>query len=124
MKTYPLCLWVLLTACAPRAQDTKTGSSVAPALDCAETADALERRGRHLEASFYWEAALRNGGDETRILPRLFVTQVRSGRLRAAKYSMERLVELHPGSRELREMLTLLTVYTPRPDRHTAEVSP
>lgn len=126
MKPISLCFCILLADCASTSQDTTTvhPTTGGPYLDCAAMADALERRGRHLEASYYWEAALRNGGEEEGILPRLFVTQVRSGRLRAAKFTIHRLLELHPENRELHAFQNLLARYAPPPDLQSPEVSP
>lgn len=62
--------------------------------DAMVIAELLERQGYYLESSYYYEAALANGGDEDAILPRLVCTQIRANRLRAAKQGVERLREI------------------------------
>lgn len=61
-----------------------------------ETANQLCKRGRFLEASTFYEAALEAGAHEPQILPKLIIAQVRSGRLRAARQSVTRLAAIDP----------------------------
>jgi hypothetical protein len=76
--------------------------------DAMVIAELLERRGYYLEASYYYEAALANGGDEDSILPRLICTQIRANRLRAAKQGVERLREIDGDNETIASLLELL----------------
>ncbi|MCP4606154.1 MAG: hypothetical protein GY847_37515 [Proteobacteria bacterium] len=91
-----------------------------------KTARALEKMGNHLEASIYFEAALAQGGDEQEILPSLIASQIRAGRLRAAKRNVVRLQEIEHNPahvEELEELVRLLDRFAPRePDRSSVEV--
>ncbi len=75
--------------------------------------ETLARRGRFMEASFFFEAAISRGADETEVLPLLIASQVQSNRLRAAKQNVVRLAEISGWSAPLDELLTLLARYTP-----------
>jgi hypothetical protein len=68
--------------------------------------------GRHLEASIYFEAALDGGLNELEVLPSLVVSQVRAGRIEAAKQNVHRLAQIAPDRDcviELKELLARLT---------------
>jgi hypothetical protein len=110
-------LWFLvgMAACGhqrPGIRESDAGKALGD-LDYERVARALERQGRHLEASFYYEAALRNGEDEARILPPLIVSQIRAERLRAAKQSIARLRAIRGNPEHLAALLDLISRYTP-----------
>jgi hypothetical protein len=88
-------------------------------------ARALERRGNHLEASFYYEAILAIGGREQLILPQLIRAQVRAGRLRAAGDNLTRLREIaETGNPNLENLSNLLARYTATSRPRTNEIRP
>ncbi len=77
-----------------------------------KAAKTLDKQGRHLEASVYYEAAIDGGNCEREILPLLISSQVRAGRLEAAKQNIARLGQIAPkyrGINELEELITNLT---------------
>ena len=76
--------------------------------DAMVIAELLARRGYYLEASYFYEAALADGGDEDSILPRLICMQIRANRLRAAKQGVERLREIDGDNETLASLLELL----------------
>lgn len=76
---------------------------------------ALQSAGYHLEASYFLEAALANGGDEKKVLPLLVAAQVRAGRLSAARRNLARLKEIEPGREGADELAALLDRLAPGP---------
>jgi hypothetical protein len=108
---------VLYTACAsfvPKdLEPPKRRSAQVEGASYLKTARALEQAGAHLEASVYFESALVAGCDEQIVLPHLISTQVRSGRLRAAKKSVARFISLDGESTWAREMERLLEQFVP-----------
>ena len=90
-----------------------------------DRAEALDRIGAHLEASFYLEAALAGGGDEQRLLPCLIGVLVRANRLRAARMYLNRLEQLVPENQNLTELRGLLARFAPQKNvPGTLEVTP
>ena len=84
-----------------------------PASRNLEIADAMVVRGRYLEASFFYEAALTVSTEEADILPKLIASQVRAGRLRAAGQNTERLISLVGEHPLLIRLSRLLALYAP-----------
>ena len=102
--------------CASATPEPKASPEAARAAACRRNlavGDAMSKRGRHLEASFYYEAALTPETDEVRILPKLIAAQVRSGRLRAAGNNTARLIALVGEQPELVRLSRLLSAYAP-----------
>jgi hypothetical protein len=125
-------VWLAATAasCARAApRDTspgpasRSGSDTAPQLVLA--AGRLAANGRHLEASWYLEAALAAGGDERAVLPALAIEEVRAGRLRAARESLDRLAAIMPDRPGLAELTGMVSRLVDGRDRATGgEVAP
>jgi tetratricopeptide (TPR) repeat protein len=86
---------------------------------CLDRALALEKVGNHLESGIYFEAALRYGGEEERILPLLVAAQVRSGQLRAAQKNVSRLLEIKEDQPYVEELQNLLAKLVAQSDGHS-----
>ncbi|MDD5305945.1 MAG: hypothetical protein PHU25_01365 [Deltaproteobacteria bacterium] len=112
---------------APRdtAPDPGTGTDAVAAAQMVAAAGRLAATGRHLEASWYLEAALTAGGDERAVLPALAIEEVRAGRLRAARESLDRLAVIMPGHPGLEELAgTVLRLTDGRDGAASREVAP
>jgi len=73
-----------------------------------EEALALRDRGDYLRSGWALEAALQRGADEDAYLSLLVDSQIRSGRLLAALFTLERLCSMHPdhdGARRLHRLI-------------------
>ena len=132
MKFKHLLLVLIFAGGCGGAQTPKTAESAVPrgsraraAARNLEIGDAMERRGHHLEASFYYEAALILAADEPFVLPKLIASQVRAGRLRAASVNTQRLIALAGPHPELTRLSELLAVYAPPlPQQQLSEAAP
>lgn len=125
--TRPLAAALVLCLCAgtscrahrTAAPNAEPSNAAAPGASAAAIARALERRGDHLGASIYWEAALAAEAAERDLLPALIAAEVRAGRLRAARTNVARLEALdpnRPGVARLRRLLDdLLAAGAPPP---------
>ena len=124
---HAIVLFALIQGCA----GAETPTPVTPADKRAQAAsrnleigDAMETRGHHLEASFYYEAALILAAEEPSVLPKLIAAQVRAGRLRAASVNTQRLIALVGPQPELMQLSKLLTVYAPPLSQDSTVVTP
>ncbi|HUT76285.1 MAG TPA: hypothetical protein VM285_01270 [Polyangia bacterium] len=102
-----------LCACRVPAPSGRATDGVAAAFaesraEWERAAKACAARGEHLGASRYLEASLAAGGDEERLLPLLAAAQIRAGRLRAARESVDRLEAMFPGRPGLADLALLL----------------
>ncbi len=115
MKILMFVFLFLVSGCGakqPKPKVLYTNSSELSASHLAN-GDLLTSRGFHLEASYYYEAALAIAEDERAVLRRLIIAQVRADRLRDARINVLRLSELEGSSQELNELLDLLNIYAP-----------
>jgi len=110
-------VWVVVSCAGAHKQTSE--SPEGPALTTRDevkeyfrVATALDDVGSHLEASIYFEAALASGGTESKILPRLIASQIRAGRLRAARKNLARLQEILP-TRACGDLTALLSRFAP-----------
>ncbi len=115
-------VWVVVSCAAAHKQtiESKEGSAGTTQDEVRryfEVATALDGVGSHLEASIYFEAALASGGPESKILPRLIVSQIRAGRLRAARKNLARLQEIVP-TRACGDLAALLSRFAPGGAKH------
>ena len=128
MRYCQLLLFLLLAQGCGGAGMRRTAATVSSPPQAAarniEIGDALEARGHHLEASFYYEAALMLAADESRVLPRLISAQVRAGRLRAASVNTQRLISLVGPRPRLTRLSRLLALYAPPTTRAQTEAAP
>ena len=124
MRVILLAVSLGISACAHTQAEVETSETKDAMSDSETVGKALARRGRFLEASFYFEAAIARGADEKEVLPLLIASQIQSDRLRAAEQNALRLRELTGKSCALEELLVLLARYTPEIDNTSEEVAP
>ncbi|MDJ0763835.1 MAG: hypothetical protein QNJ97_12720 [Myxococcota bacterium] len=112
------CIYLSL-ACAsavqPRIENSANKTRGAQTEEPLKIAKRLQESGHYLEASIFFEAAIANGCDERTLLPHLIASQIRSGRLRAAKKNVVRLHQIAPKPVVI-ELVNLLVRLTPNPD--------
>jgi tetratricopeptide (TPR) repeat protein len=100
---------IFFSACAPAAvnRPEKKVAQINPK----EMADAHEKAGNYLLASYYFEAAI-TAANEKELLPRLIYDQVKAGRLHAALASLERLYKIEPDYPNLKGLYELINQLT------------
>lgn len=109
---------------APGAAAPELGTErAASAADLVERAGAFSAAGDHLRAEQYLSAALAQGADERRVLPRLLAACVADQRYRDGMQHVETYVRRHPADNGAHFLLGTLEVALGHVERGVAELT-
>jgi tetratricopeptide (TPR) repeat protein len=109
-KQWMVVVLAVLSGCAHGALGQGAETREPTAEQFVQVAEAAEQMGDTLRAQQYLGAALRAGGDETRIMPKLLVLYIGDGQFRVAIEQCEHYLRRHPHDGKVR--LLLSTLYT------------
>jgi Flp pilus assembly protein TadD len=101
-------LSVISLSCASKKQHVHTAQETSPDYDPLIIATNLSQKGDHLSASYYLEVLISKNPQNPEYLKMLIESQIRAGRLVAARLNLEVLVEKEPKNNEAIKLLGIV----------------